>query len=48
MKAGMMLIIPPNVPHEFICTEDMIDIDFFAPQRQDWINGVAPAAAGPP
>src|SRR5262249_682678 len=48
MKAGMILIIPPNVPHEFICTEDMIDIDFFAPQRQDWINGVAPAAAGPP
>ena len=47
MKAGMILIIPPNVPHEFICTEDMIDIDFFAPQRQDWINGVASVAAGP-
>jgi quercetin dioxygenase-like cupin family protein len=47
MKAGMILIIPPNVPHEFICTEDMIDIDFFAPQRQDWINGVASVAGGP-
>ena len=47
MKAGMILIIPPNVPHEFICTEDMIDIDFFSPQRQDWINGVASVAAGP-
>ncbi|MBO0733380.1 MAG: cupin domain-containing protein, partial [Methylocapsa sp.] len=23
MKAGMILVIPPNVPHEFVCTEDM-------------------------
>ncbi len=45
MTAGMILVIPPNTPHEFICTEDMIDIDFFAPQRQDWIDGVASAAA---
>jgi quercetin dioxygenase-like cupin family protein len=47
MTAGMVLVIPPNVPHEFVCTEDMIDIDFFAPQRQDWIDGV-PSAAGAP
>jgi quercetin dioxygenase-like cupin family protein len=46
MTAGMVLIIPPNTPHEFVCTEDTIDIDFFAPQRQDWIDG-APSAAAP-
>ncbi len=45
MTAGMVLIIPPNVPHEFVCTEDTIDIDFFAPERQDWIDGAPSAAA---
>ena len=45
MTAGMVLIIPPNTPHEFFCTEDTIDIDFFAPQRQDWIDGAPSAAA---
>jgi unsaturated pyranuronate lyase len=45
LTAGAILIIPPNTPHEFICTEDTIDIDFFAPQRQDWIDGVPSVAA---
>jgi quercetin dioxygenase-like cupin family protein len=44
-SAGMIIIIPPNVPHEFTCTEDSIDIDFFAPQRQDWIDGVPSVAS---
>lgn len=39
MRAGDMLIIPPNVPHEFRFTEDTIDIDIFSPQRQDWMEG---------
>jgi quercetin dioxygenase-like cupin family protein len=43
MTAGMVLIIPPNVPHEFVCTEDTIDVDFFAPARQDWIDNAIPA-----
>jgi quercetin dioxygenase-like cupin family protein len=47
LTAGMVLIIPPNVPHEFTCTEDSIDIDFFSPQRQDWMDGVASVAAAP-
>lgn len=47
LTAGMIIIFPPNVPHEFLCTEDSIDIDFFAPQRQDWMDGVPPAAALP-
>ena len=47
MTAGTVLIIPPNVPHEFVCMEDTIDIDFFAPARQDWLEGRASAAAAP-
>lgn len=38
---GSLMIIPPNVPHEFHFTEDTIDIDMFSPQRQDWIDGTA-------
>ena len=45
MRAGTVLVIPPNTPHEFVCTEDSIDIDFFAPQRQDWIDGAPSIAA---
>lgn len=45
LTAGTVLIIPPNTPHEFTCTEDTIDIDFFSPQRQDWIDGVPSVAA---
>ncbi|WP_395678925.1 cupin domain-containing protein [Inquilinus sp.] len=45
MTAGTVLVIPPNTPHEFVCTEDTIDIDFFSPQRQDWIDGVPSVAA---
>jgi unsaturated pyranuronate lyase len=45
MTAGTVMIIPPNTPHEFVCTEDTVDIDFFSPQRQDWIDGVPSVAA---
>jgi quercetin dioxygenase-like cupin family protein len=41
MHAGDVMIIPPNVPHEFRFTEDTIDIDIFSPQRQDWMDGTA-------
>ncbi len=41
MRAGDLMIIPPNVPHEFHFTEDTIDIDIFTPQRQDWMTGTA-------
>lgn len=47
LTAGSVLIIPPNVPHEFRCTEDSIDIDFFAPGRQDWADGAPSVAAKP-
>jgi quercetin dioxygenase-like cupin family protein len=42
MHAGDVMVIPPNVPHEFIALEDnTIDIDVFTPARQDWIDGKA-------
>lgn len=41
VKAGGVLIIPPNVPHEFFALEDTIDIDFFTPVREDWLNNTA-------
>lgn len=41
MKAGDIMVFPANVPHEFHFTEDAIDIDFFVPARQDWIDGTA-------
>lgn len=47
LTAGMVMVIPPNVPHELVCPEDSIDIDFFSPQRQDWMDGVPSVAAGP-
>lgn len=39
LNAGDVIVIPPNVPHEFRYPIDTINIDFFAPVRQDWIDG---------
>lgn len=41
VKAGGVLVIPPYVPHEFYALEDTIDIDFFSPVREDWLNNTA-------
>lgn len=41
VKAGGVFIIPPFVPHEFTALEDTIDMDFFTPVREDWLNGTA-------
>ncbi len=41
VKAGGVLIIPAYVPHEFLALEDTIDIDFFTPVREDWLNDTA-------
>jgi quercetin dioxygenase-like cupin family protein len=41
VKAGEILIIPANVPHEFLALKDTIDIDFFTPVREDWLTGTA-------
>lgn len=38
VRPGEILLIPANVPHSAEALEDTVDIDFFAPRRQDWIN----------
>ncbi len=38
VRPGEFLCIPPDVPHTAIALEDTVDIDFFVPPRQDWID----------
>ena len=37
VRAGELLCIPPNMPHEAVALEDTVDIDIFTPPREDWI-----------
>jgi quercetin dioxygenase-like cupin family protein len=39
VAAGELIVIPADVPHSAVALEDTEDIDFFAPPRQDWIDG---------
>ncbi|MFT5145157.1 MAG: quercetin dioxygenase-like cupin family protein [Rhodothermales bacterium] len=36
--AGEVLVIPAHVPHAALALEDTLDLDFFTPPRQDWIE----------
>jgi len=38
VKAGEVLVIPPNMPHKAEALEDTLAIDTFHPPREDWIN----------
>jgi quercetin dioxygenase-like cupin family protein len=38
VKAGEVLYIPSNLPHSAVAMEDTVDLDFFAPRREDWIR----------
>jgi quercetin dioxygenase-like cupin family protein len=38
VRAGEVLCIPPNLPHEAFALEDTVDLDIFNPPRQDWID----------
>lgn len=38
VKAGEVLHIPSNVPHEAEAIEDTLDMDIFSPPRQDWLD----------
>jgi quercetin dioxygenase-like cupin family protein len=38
VRAGEVLCIPPNLPHEAFALEDTVDLDVFNPPRQDWID----------
>ena len=39
VRAGEVLCIPPDVPHEALAVEDTVDLDVFNPPRKDWIEG---------
>jgi len=39
VRAGEVLHIPSNVPHEALALEDCLDVDVFSPPRQDWLDG---------
>ena len=39
LKAGEMMLIPQNLPHEISVLEDAEIIDFFASVREDWMKG---------
>lgn len=39
VRAGEVLVIPPNVPHQAEALEDTLDVDVFCPPRQDWLDG---------
>jgi len=38
VKAGEVLHLPANLPHEAHALEDTLDVDIFCPPRQDWLN----------
>lgn len=39
LRGGEMLLIPSNVPHGAEMMDDVVEMDFFSPPRQDWISG---------
>lgn len=38
VRAGEVLHVPGNVPHEAHALEDTLDVDVFCPPRADWLN----------
>ena len=38
VRAGEVLLLPANVPHEAHALEDTLDVDIFYPPREDWLN----------
>ena len=36
---GDTIVIPENLPHEAITIGSVVEIDIFAPPREDWLNG---------
>jgi quercetin dioxygenase-like cupin family protein len=39
VHAGEVLVIPSDLPHRAVALEDTLDVDVFAPPRQDWLDG---------
>ena len=38
VKGGEMIFIPANVPHSAVALEESVNLEFFAPRREDWIR----------
>jgi quercetin dioxygenase-like cupin family protein len=38
VRAGEVLCIPSDMPHEAWALEDTLDLDVFTPPREDWLN----------
>jgi quercetin dioxygenase-like cupin family protein len=38
VRAGEVLCIPSNMPHEAWALEETVDLDVFNPPRADWLN----------
>ena len=38
VRAGEVLCIPSNMPHEAWALEETVDVDVFDPPREDWLN----------
>ena len=38
VRAGEVLHLPANLPHEAHALEDTLDMDVFCPPREDWLN----------
>ena len=39
LRAGELVEVPSNVPHEGVVIEDFTGIDVFSPIRSDWRDG---------
>ena len=39
LRAGEVLVIPPNLPHRVEALEESTATDLFTPAREDWIRG---------
>jgi len=39
LRAGDVLVIPPNVPHRVVALEDSQALDVFSSVRTDWLTG---------
>jgi len=39
VRAGEVIVIPSNLPHRAVALEKTLDVDVFAPPRQDWLAG---------
>ena len=39
VRAGEVLVIPAGLPHGAEALEDTLDLDVFAPPREDWLAG---------